>query len=420
MIQSLYTILFEKNNRCFIYNSLSEFFAEIPKDLYVKLFNRTYSSLPHSVVEKLKLKGILIEENEKYQYYYESLLKFRTMTYNSSVLGLVIVPTTGCNFDCPYCFEGEKKGICMTDEIQLQLVKFIMRQPNLKTINLTWYGGEPLLAFKRIKSLYQAISSIDNINIGGHSMLTNGYLITPEVIDFMQFAQLRSLQITMDGTRDNHNQTRFLKSDKQPTYDRIMNNINMAVKNLPDCNISIRVNINKQNRVDYISIFKEIKQTWKDVNISVYPGFIREETADDCTMTYSCLRGEDYFLFLKECMENGLNVDFMPRRVKTKGCMLNHLNSFIVGPEGELYKCWNDVNHSDKIIGNIQEKQFTNHKLFYHYLMEVTPFTLDKCKECFLFPVCGGGCGHYLSRNLSKGACYDICPVYKNRHISRC
>lgn len=65
MIQSLYTILFEKNNRCFIYNSLSEFFAEIPKDLYVKLFNRTYSSLPHSVVEKLKLKGILIEENEK-------------------------------------------------------------------------------------------------------------------------------------------------------------------------------------------------------------------------------------------------------------------------------------------------------------------------------------------------------------------
>lgn len=156
----------------------------------------------------------------------------------------------------------------MTDEIQLQLVKFIMRQPNLKTINLTWYGGEPLLAFKRIKSLYQAISSIDHINIGGHSMLTNGYLITPEVIDFMQFAQLRSLQITMDGTRDNHNQTRFLKSDKQPTYDRIMNNINMAVKNLPDCNISIRVNINKQNRVDYISIFKEIKQTWKDVNIT--------------------------------------------------------------------------------------------------------------------------------------------------------
>ena len=57
------------------------------------------------------------------------------------------------------------------------ITRFINEHNNAKTLNLIWYGGEPLLSFNRIKEIYNNIKSDTNVQITNHSIVTNGYLI---------------------------------------------------------------------------------------------------------------------------------------------------------------------------------------------------------------------------------------------------
>ncbi len=414
MIQSIYTHIFQRKGHCYLYNAMHRFFAEISEDLFQVLYDRDYESLPSEVLDDLLSKNVLVPHDDKYQYYNESLIKSNIRGYNLSQLSLVLVPTTACNFDCPYCFEGQKIGKFMSDETQLQLVEFIKKRETVKNISLTWYGGEPLLAFQRVQKLYNAIREIDGVEINGHSILTNGYLINREIIDFMCETGLKSIQITLDGVKENHNLTRCLKGSREGTYENIIRNIGEILTNLPDCDLSIRINISKRNKRDYISMHKELRRLYPDKTFAIYPGIIREETPDGCSMCYSCLNPADYFEFLKECHQEGISVDFMPRKIEGKGCIIHSLNAFIIGPEGEIYTCWNDVNHPDRVVGNIRTNDFNNRRLFMHYLLETSPFSDKNCKDCVVFPACSGGCGYYRSKNLVQKGHYSLCPFFKD------
>ena len=56
------------------------------------------------------------------------------------------------------------------------------------------------------------------------SVITNGLLLTPEVVDRLKPFGLTSVKITLDGDRDTHNRMRPLRGG-QGTFDRIIHNI---------------------------------------------------------------------------------------------------------------------------------------------------------------------------------------------------
>ena len=75
-------------------------------------------------------------------------------------LGLVIAPTMACNFACPYCFEGTQKGI-MSKELQSKIISTVSDfAKNGQYINITWFGGEPLLAKETIYSMSKQLIEI--------------------------------------------------------------------------------------------------------------------------------------------------------------------------------------------------------------------------------------------------------------------
>lgn len=75
--------------------------------------------------------------------------------FSTSTLSLTIAPTSDCNFRCIYCFQKDKHDHeYMSDELQTSIVNFVNKHANhIHTLNIIWYGGEPLLAFKIIESL---------------------------------------------------------------------------------------------------------------------------------------------------------------------------------------------------------------------------------------------------------------------------
>lgn len=61
-------------------------------------------------------------------------------------LSLTIAPTLECNFSCEYCFESHTKNI-MSIEIQNEIYSWVkVAAQDKMNVNITWYGGEPLLA----------------------------------------------------------------------------------------------------------------------------------------------------------------------------------------------------------------------------------------------------------------------------------
>lgn len=411
LIKSIYTHTFERNGRFYLFNSCSGVFCEISQETYSAIYDRSYTKLGKSTLEFLTKNKVLVEEDEKYLFYLESKSKFLGETNNDSALGLVIAPTIQCNFNCPYCFESKTDNSIMSDEVEIQLINFIKRHTNVKVINLTWYGGEPLLAFNRIKSIWNKFrTELPDIKIQNHSIITNGWLITDSVIEFFRHTSLSFIQITLDGIRENHNKTRCLK-DGTPTFSRIYRNIIHLAKSIPSLEITVRVNVNRANPDDYAILSSAFKNEGIN-NISVYPGFIREDTLDGHSLTYNSILGDARHEFFLQASNHGIRTSFFPSVCNSKGCLMSSAYAFIIGPVGEIYKCWNDVGHKERVIGYINQNHPNNKLRLYRYLNETSAFTDSKCRDCKVFPLCDGGCGHYRYRNNFENGDFDLCTRF--------
>lgn len=273
-----------------------------------------------------------------------------------------------------------------------------------------------MLAFNRIKSIWNRfLQETPDIKIQNHSIITNGWLITEDVIEFFKQSSLNFIQITLDGDKENHNKTRCLK-DGTPTFDHINNNIIKLAKAIPSLDIAIRVNINRLNAQDYIKIFNLLKG-YKLKNLSVYPGFIREDTFDGHTLSFNSLSGTSYYKFYKSLPQDGIKKKFFPNLCNSKGCLMNSAYAFIIGPEGEIYKCWNDVGHKNRIIGSVSNNMLSDKLRLYRYLNETSAFSDKRCKDCSVFPICDGGCGHYRYRNNFEEGNFDLCTHFKEKSI---
>lgn len=254
MIWSRYTYQFEKNNRCFLYNSLSNSLAEIPRSLHCAVKKGMHDGetdfLDEETFRQLKAMKVLVEndDDEINKVIYQNSLRRR----EERRLILTINPTLACNFNCPYCFEPDHPNIYMSEEVEDGIVRFVKSRTNAKAIDVTWFGGEPLLAFDRVKSLSRKLQNLGLAYNG--RMITNGYLLSSEVIEELPSLSITSLQITVDGMAALHDSRRCLRSGK-PTFERIMKNIDILQTRYPKIGISIRMNVDETNKEDFINFY---------------------------------------------------------------------------------------------------------------------------------------------------------------------
>lgn len=413
---SLYTFLFSEKDKFYVYNSETNFFSEIGSGLFEALYNRDWENIPIEILNDFKEKRIIVEESEYYNFYNETRLKFLARMYNPTSLNLVVAPTTDCNFACPYCFEPKKSPKYMTPEIIDDVCTFITNHPHAKDLNLTWYGGEPLLAIKQIETMLSRFSKFENIKLADHSLITNGFLLSDKAIKIFTEHQLSSIQITLDGVKSRHNTTRHLKKGNLPTFDVVYGNILKIIDLWPNTQVSIRVNIDKNSTDDYLAMQQKLQNdAGAKNNYSVYPGLIRRETVDACSLCYSSYTTMDLQNLYQHYKDKGAEINSFPQK-RQKGCMIHAMYSYIIGPEGELYKCWNDVSDPQKIIGNIKQTEMTNRTLFLNYLNGSTPFD-ERCKNCKVFPICDGGCSLYRYRNNYEQGEFTLCCSYKNENV---
>lgn len=300
----------------------------------------------------------------------------------------------------------------MSDETADKLVEFVKNQINAKYLNITWFGGEPLLYPKRIDYLLERFEKLENIKLQAHSIVTNGTLIDDYVISIFKKYPLTGIQITLDGNRESHNSKRFYNSGKG-TFDEILNNMDIFSKECPDTPISVRVNVDNSNRDEYVDVVKVISERFNGRKISCYPGILRANKGCESGTFFT---SKDYLEFCKILRAHKLESNYPVS--SQKGCCATCVASHVVGPKGELYRCWEHVGKPDKEIGTIYSDYVSNKKLFNAFILDADCLEDEKCVNCCLLPICSGGCANQRVSNMLYGDSNNLCCVYKSDNES--
>lgn len=408
---SRYTYFFKTKKKFFLYNSLSNSLAELKQEDY-ELLNKMKEedlSLTDKELEKQLRKLKVIVDNDKDEINKVKYLNLLNRNENRRLI-LTINPTLACNFNCPYCFENEHSNIYMHDLVEEKIILFIKKHIGLKALDVTWFGGEPLLAFDRIVSMTKKMQNLGlNYKAG---MITNGYLLTEKVISKLESLAISSIQITLDGMADLHNTRRCLKSGK-PTFDKILHNIDLLQKVNPQIRINVRVNVDKTNYADFLELYKFLKdKQYPTLNVSL--AFVKDVTGcKKCKHSYNMQ--EQAQIVMELLQKYGLDFSMVFPQSDRYECAIRNKNALVIGPEGEIYKCWNDVGNKSKVIGNI-DGEITNEALLLRYLVAADPFEDPMCQNCFLLPVCGGGCPYSRIQNEYEGTNINTC-LYLKDHL---
>lgn len=360
------------------------------------------------LVKEMKRVGFLVDDATDELQQLE--MNYNLGKYEKSGLGLVIAPTMACNFACPYCFEGTQKGI-MSKELQKKIISMASNfAKNGQNINITWFGGEPLLAKKTIYSMSEQLIEIclkENVDYEA-GMVTNGYLLDEETVQKLREYKVTFIQITLDGLPKTHNQKRkLINNSGEPTFDRIVENI-LLVKSQGICT-SIRINVDKETEGELEQLLELMME--KKLGENLYLGHVEANT--DCSKECSenCLSAEEfartYVNYEKLLFSKKMQTDYpAPTRIN---CGADYLYSFVIDAGGDMYKCLNDIGIKKNSIGNIEDledfSQLTqNPNRNYTKYITWSPFDFKKCRECNILPICMGGC-QYNGREAGEPIC---------------
>ena len=415
---SIFSMEIEGVENYLIYNSITNSFTRVNKIIFENITHAkkkgkiNKSIFSQNVLEYLEKAKIIVTPIDDDAYVRQCEINTFIGNFASSHMSLSLAPTSSCNFACPYCYEKSKPNKTMTDDIIDNLIKFINGHKDIKTVGITWYGGEPLVAFGTIKKIVKKIHSDCEAKLTYQDIVTNGYNFDYEVIEFFKDHPLKRIQITIDGPEEKHNKLRKLVGGGG-TYKKIINNIHSIITGLPDTEVVIRVNIGKNNWDSYSILCKELQEKFSN-KISVYPGFIRIHDKKQTHLICDSMEQKDAISFYKQLEDEGdIKINYYPNQCKKRGCVATCATAYVIGPMGELYKCWNDIGNENMIIGSITNEKLIRSDLYNQYMIDGQWTSDEECKKCFFLPICSGGCAWQRIRNKFYRGRYNYCSIYK-------
>jgi len=416
-----------------ISNNLSGGMIEVEQNIYEALFNNEISRISEKELIEGLAYGNFIVDNSFNEV--DGLKATRNEWVESALaVGLQIIPTLSCNFDCPYCYENQReKKVFMSQQVMDDILNYlsITIKPTTKCLNVSWYGGEPLLAVKQIEYLSDAflkLSREKNIDYRA-TIITNGFLLNKSNVDKLVKFNVKIIQVTIDGPKRIHDKRRMLSGGKE-TWQTIVDNIKYALS--LNLNVTVRVNIDKSNIDNISELFEELEMENVLSRVSLSFGIV-------LSFGNVCKSVEETILTLEDAEKKISQEKIQEMLGKTRGhsrrftpdflgCTATAKNSIIVGPSGELYKCSKTIGSVDEICGDIAKpfKQNPN----YQKWGGITNLNDESCKKCSVLPICcGGGCAfEYVikgkdiiscdSKRFKKGYSESLKRLYlKNREF---
>ena len=395
--------------RAVVYNTRTRACIECtPFDLFI-MDALAETPEDNALVARLARLGLVANFDEREAV--EAGSRLACATAPGGCVSITICPTMACNFECPYCFSNLGRGK-MAGEVQDDVVALAGRMidaARARKLSVTWFGGEPLLACDVIESLSgRLIELAEGRGCAYESwVFTNGYLLTPGVVEMLGRCRITNVHIPFDGTGETHDATRRLVGGG-PTFDRLMENLALLK---PPIHVLVRANTHAGN----VSQLDELKRQVLDqaekngVDASFYAASIIDVSSPDDP-------NEQMAAYAYDGMEVAVRPEARHVPVgRDHTCVAQNLWMVAIDDAGYLYKC------GGKLCGQPQFAYGRAHEwdpanpfgtadnpdMLSRFLNTCVPDSGDACHECVWLPLCGGGCPQM--RLIGKRAC----PPYR-------
>lgn len=372
---------------------------------------------------------------------------FTTVKASTEELHVTVLTTLQCNFSCDYCYQGDrgdynKFAEKMSLETAQRTADWIEHQLDVVRpgkLHIMFFGGEPLLNLpvmyliaERMATATRALGLKQTISI-----ITNGLLLTEDVVDRMNQYGLSAVKITLDGDRETHDRMRPLRGG-QGTFDRIIANIRKVAHKT---RIGIGGNYDESSFGSYPALLdflreqefadKLVKVNFKPVIRDNVPmgtavkGMLPLTPVDKdgrplggtCMTSAgaghgkkggacdSCGFAEESMAFLREeTQKRGFPT---PDGVHGGPCHVHMTHAHTVGPDGSLYACAGFTGEKGKSVGHIDNRveawRVENRSQF----DALNPWS--ECGDCAYIPVCAGGClvaSHAERGDMTRPTCH--------------
>ena len=373
------------------------------------------TSLDVADKEMLHANGILVdaEIDEKARWAEEYDRGRKDMSY----IDLTIMLTEDCQMRCQYCFEGSKKKNTIRETTIERVLAFLKRYVGVcSRLRVTWFGGEPLIAYKHLKSMTGKLIDFCRENNISYSadITTNGYAMSPtRCHELVHELNVKRFIITIDGPERIHEQRRPLVT-KRPTFNVIMRNIETLIEN--GAFVSIRMTIDRGN-VDYVPEFLNYLAEsplkgrvglafCRTIDYNFTPDNIKELLFTEREFT-----DVEWYL-IQHAHKLGIWRYHFPHSAPLGGCLRQ--GDIVVGVDGKVYKCLDTLGDERWITGSIDDD--SNSPEWLKRWHQWTPFDNDKCASCPLVPLCNGGCPHNALFDDKRHGTDTGCPDWKGNY----
>lgn len=382
-----------------VYNSLSHQYLQLPPkkwNVSVKGNALVADSFTHDDIDILCEKGFFVDtEIDEFAIACSRKMSSRL---DKRAFHIIVNPTLDCNLRCWYCYESHKKGTRISDdriESIKKLIAWKYKEDNFKDLSLSFFGGEPMMGASKVLFLIDSAKYFCEQNgINLHvSFTTNGTLLSEKVLEQLNGIPT-SLQITIDGSKEQHNKTRGSKLFD--SYEVIWKNIKKISQRISNVLFIIRINYDENTFKNADSLIEDIlKIEQSKVKISVQKIW---------QVNSSKINYDQVFNFIKQLSDAGYQTDFLDLSPQiSTTCYADKLNSLIINYDGLVYKCTARDFNERNCVGKLEPNGLVSYDYgkLKKYVFADYP---DKCKSCSLFPSCYGICSQGVIENNSDCA----------------
>jgi uncharacterized protein len=355
---------------------------------------------------------------------------FHSVRESREQLRMTVLTTLQCNFACDYCIQGDhgdynKTAAKMSLDTAAQVGDWAERRLDelgARSYALTFFGGEPLLNLPVVYYLAERMSAACQAR--GVSMLiniiTNGLLLTPDVVDRLVPLGLNGVKITLDGDRDTHNRMRPLRGG-QGTFDKIVNNIRQIAHKT---HVAIGGNFDMETADSYPALLDFLKeQDFADKLSKVaFKPVIREPktpqaappanakfipltaVSDSKPLSGACMSSAGAAVSTGGCDSCHMlddQMSFLREETRKRGfptvdgvhmgpCEIHRRHAHTISPDGSLYACPGFAADATQSVGHIDGREDGRRAEAASRFEALAAW--KECRDCSFIPVCAGGC----------------------------
>lgn len=298
-----------------------------------------------------------------------------------------------CNFGCAYCFQSHDGKLLASNEKAKIIRMFDTISLRAKKIELDWFGGEPLLSLRDLKTmndLFVRISKERGVQYS-YSITTNGYLLIDSTIDYLQQEKPSRLTITLDGPPNVHDLSRPLKKGGK-TFWVILGNIRKAVA--AGLTVAIRVNISSRN-VDRIPELFNILEAHGlknvvSVNLQAVVSSEANPYEEYCLSGYT-LAHSIMSIYRTEAKKGWVVLPSTENMQVLGFCIGEYPNRIITDLGCNIHKC-TQMAESDSVGKILDSGQIELDEVKDALWTSKDPLSFRECRTCAFLPLCMGGC----------------------------